>query len=210
MARCDDPSGAAARLLPDRMGAPGAEPQRVLRPPRGRTQSQRSGSSNERACDGPGPLGKRRLGALVPRTATARCRTRASLGGDRWERSGTARGTHCPHRRISRRGAALSLRAPRRGTCRSGRPGCGGRSGTTHPLRHVAGVLGHLQGVLGDRPSAVRRQPGDLSRLWAALQKVTKSSTLCTFSGPRTAPKGAFQKSESSWLPPLTYAYGIG
>ena len=43
-ARRDDPIGTAARLLPHRMGAPVPEPQRVLRPPRGRPQSQRSWS----------------------------------------------------------------------------------------------------------------------------------------------------------------------
>src|SRR5665647_936097 len=55
-------------------------------------------------------------------------------------RSGTARGTHCPHHRISRRAAALPLRAAGRGTCRSGRTCCGGRSAATRPVRHVAGV----------------------------------------------------------------------
>jgi hypothetical protein len=34
--RCDDPIGTAAGLLPDWMGTPCPEPQRVLRPPRGR------------------------------------------------------------------------------------------------------------------------------------------------------------------------------
>jgi hypothetical protein len=71
MARCDDPIGAAARLLPDRMGAPGTEPQRVLRPPRGRTQNQRSSSSNERACDGRDPLGQRQ--SCAPGSSHADC-----------------------------------------------------------------------------------------------------------------------------------------
>jgi len=164
MARRDDPIGAAARILPDRMGAPGTEPQRVLRPPRGRTQSQWSWSSNERARDGRSTLEQRQSGALVPRTPTARCRTRASVGGDRQDRSGTARGTHCPPHRISRGAAALPLRATGRGACRRGRTCCGGRSSATRPVRHVAGVLDHIPGSTSRwlRPRFVRAGTGRL------------------------------------------------
>jgi hypothetical protein len=38
------------------MGTPTPEPQRIFRPPRRRTKSQRSRSSNEQAHDGSGPL----------------------------------------------------------------------------------------------------------------------------------------------------------
>jgi len=140
MARCHDSIGAAARLLPDRMGAPGTEPQRVLRSPRGRTQSQRRWSSSERACDRRSPLGQRQSCALVPRTPTARCRARASVGRDHSDRTGTARGTHRQHLRISRRVAALPLRTAGRCTCRGGRTRYGGRSGETCPVRHVTSL----------------------------------------------------------------------
>src|SRR5664279_1464130 len=121
MAQRDDPIGTTARLLPHRMGAPAPEPQRVLRPPRGRTQSQRSRPPNQRACNGRGPLAQRHSRALVPRPATARRRTRASVGGNRSDPSSTARRTHCPHRRTSRRTAPLPLRPTERSTCRGER-----------------------------------------------------------------------------------------
>jgi hypothetical protein len=38
-AHLDAAIGTTARLLPHRMGAPGPQPQRILRPPRGRAQS---------------------------------------------------------------------------------------------------------------------------------------------------------------------------
>jgi hypothetical protein len=43
----DDSIGTAARLLSHRVGAPRPEPQRVLRPPRGRPESQPSRSTDE-------------------------------------------------------------------------------------------------------------------------------------------------------------------
>jgi hypothetical protein len=122
------------------MGTPGPEPQRVLRPPRGRTQSQRSWSSNERARNGRGPLAQRQSRALVPRATTARRRSRASVGGDRRDRSSTAGRTHGPHHRTSRRAAALPLRPAGRGTCRGERACCGGRSRATRTIRHVTGA----------------------------------------------------------------------
>ena len=122
LARRDVPVGTAARLLPHRMGAPAPEPQRVLRPPRGRAQSQRSWSPDERACHGRGPVAQRQPRALVPRAAAARRRARASVGGDRADRPGPAGGTRCPHRRTSGRAAALPLRPAGRGTGRGEGP----------------------------------------------------------------------------------------
>src|SRR5690242_14898240 len=70
----DVPGRAAGRLLPYRMGASAAEPERVLRPPRGRAPSQRPRSPRARARHGRGPVAQRRRGALVPHTAAARDR----------------------------------------------------------------------------------------------------------------------------------------
>lgn len=137
MAHRDDPIGTAAGLLPRRMGAPGPQPQRVLRPPRGRTPSQRSRPPNPRAGNGRGPVAQRQSRDLVPRAATARRRTRIPLGGDHSDRSSTARGTHCPHHRTSRRTAALPLRPTGRGTCRAERTRRGDRSRATRAIRHV-------------------------------------------------------------------------
>ncbi len=153
--------GTAARLLPHRVGAPVPEPQRVLRPPRGRTQSQRSWSSNERARDGRGPVAQRQSRVPVPRPPTAWCRTRASVGGDRRHRSSTARGTRRPHRRTSGRAAALPLRATGRGAGRGGRACRGTRSGPTRAVRHVTRPPTSAHRSRASHPGSARdRDPG--------------------------------------------------
>ena len=59
--------------------------------------------------------------------------------------STTARGTPCPHRRTSRRAAALPLRAAGGGTCRGGWSCRGGRSDATRSVRHVNSRLARIQ-----------------------------------------------------------------
>jgi uncharacterized protein (TIGR03085 family) len=73
-----------------------------------------------------------------------------------------ARGTYCPHRRISRRAAALSLRSAGRGRCRGERARSGSRSRATREVRHVIGVLALVQDgyALTTRPiRSLQREP---------------------------------------------------
>ena len=141
----DGPIRTTTGLLPDRMGASGCQPQRVLRPPRGRTQSQRSRSSNTRPGNGRGTLAQRPSRVLVPRTSAPQRRTRASMGEDRQDRPSTARRTYCPHRRPSRRATALPLRPTGRRRCRGERARWSSRGRATSAVRHVTGTaIRHL------------------------------------------------------------------
>ncbi len=95
----NDPIRTATRFLPHRLGAALGQPQRVLCPPRGRAQSQRSWSSDELAREGCGALAQRQSRTMVPRSATTRRRARAPVGWDGPHRKSPARETHGSHRR---------------------------------------------------------------------------------------------------------------
>ncbi len=132
----DDSVGGAPWLLPHQVGAPDAQPQRVLRPPRGRTTSQRS------CCaDQPGPVGR---GALAePDRARWFLARRLRGVGLELHWTGTTRTvlarrrTLSPPGRDSGRAAALPLRPTGRSPCRADRSRRRRGGGAPRAVRHV-------------------------------------------------------------------------
>jgi uncharacterized protein (TIGR03085 family) len=97
------------------------------------------------------------------------------------------RGTGCPHRRASRRAAALPLRPAGRGTGRGERACCGGRSRATRTVRHVTEVTRFSSRT--DTPSRPIRSP-QVSRTHLCVQRhATQPSPIRTsgHSHPRHA-----------------------
>ena len=141
LARRSSQVGAAAWLLPHRLGAEISQPQRVLRASRGRAPGERPGAAERCGRSRRSPVAQRGLRTVDSCSAPPRRGTRARVGRDKRASTSPARRADGSARRTARRTAAVSLRAASR------RPGRGrGRARrrcrrSRHIVRHVsAGV----------------------------------------------------------------------
>ena len=140
VARQSSQVGAAAWLLPHRLGPEISQPQRVLRASRGRAPGERPGAAEQRAGSRCSPVAQRRSRTVVSCSAPTRRGTRARVGRDKRASASPARRADGSARRTARRTPPVSLRTTSRSPGRGRRRARRRCRRSRHIVRHVKSV----------------------------------------------------------------------